>query len=142
MSRILGIDFGERRIGLAVSDELLLLAHPLKTLVVSELAHTIEEIKKIAEERGASELVVGLPVNMDGTRGEAVERVEEFVRLLSRKIALPVHTWDERLSTVQVEKTVRPLKKKKERKHLDPASACIILQSFLDHRHRTGTPSE
>ncbi|MEK7865332.1 MAG: Holliday junction resolvase RuvX, partial [Planctomycetota bacterium] len=104
--RVLGIDYGEKRIGLAVSDELGLIAHGLPIVEWGTLPSVLAAIAKAASDRGVVEVVIGLPRNMDGTLGPKAEQVERFARLLRDRLKLPVVTWDERLTTVQARRLV------------------------------------
>lgn len=134
MSRSLGIDFGDARVGVAISDELNFLAHPLETIDVRRV-EPIPRIVALAAERGASTVVVGMPRNMDGSRGPAAEKAQKFADALSE--ALPncrVVTWDERLTTVSAQRSLREAGRKahEQRGIIDQAAAQVILQSWLD----------
>ena len=138
---MLGIDVGRRRIGLAISDRSRTLARPLTTLEVSAatavdaVAREIERIS--AEEDGLGEIVVGLPLRLDGSANDETPRVAAFVEALRRRTALPVRTGDERLTSVEAESRLalneRDWKKRKVR--LDAAAAAVILQDYLDTRN-------
>lgn len=136
--RVLGIDYGEKRIGLAVSDELGLIAHGLPILEWTTLPGVVEAIAKAAAERGVTEIVVGLPRNMDGTLGPKAEQVEKFARLLRERLKIPVLTWDERLTTVQARRLIPDdaLSRKKRRDHINVVAAQLILQGYIDHKRR------
>lgn len=136
--RTLGIDYGERRIGLAVSDELGLIAHGLPLLERTTLPAVIESIAKIVMERGVVEIVIGLPRNMDGSVGPKAEQVERFARLLRERLKIPVFTWDERLTTVQARRLVpdEALSRKRRRDHINVVAAQLILQGYIDHKRR------
>jgi putative Holliday junction resolvase len=129
---ILGIDFGRARIGLAISDELRLLAHPLETLPASKDA--IKRIAEIIRERKIDEIVVGVPRHMSGEIGEAAKEALEFASRLRAQVSCPVETWDERLTTVAAERALRGAgKKTRKTRHLvDQVAAQMILQSYLD----------
>jgi putative Holliday junction resolvase len=129
---ILGIDFGRARIGLAISDELRLLAHPLETLPASKDA--IKRIAEIIRERKIDEIVVGVPRHMSGEIGEAAKEALEFASRLRAQVSCPVETWDERLTTVAAERALRGAGKKtrKTRQLVDQVAAQMILQSYLD----------
>jgi putative Holliday junction resolvase len=135
MSRSLGIDFGDARVGVAISDELNFLAHPLETIDVRRV-EAIPRIVALAAERGASTVVVGMPRNMDGSRGPAAEKAQKFADALRE--ALPpdcrVVTWDERLTTVSAQRSLREAGRKahEQRGVIDQAAAQVILQSWLD----------
>ena len=148
MTRILAVDFGERRVGLALSDESgILAARPLETLDRKNIRppNTLEEkIGSIAASHNVSEIVVGLPVNMNGSLGESARRVLSFTESLGCITGLPVKTWDERLTTVvaqrvQIELNI-PRKKRREKGRLDSTSAILLLQNYLNFRARGQTP--
>lgn len=132
MNPILGIDFGHARIGLAISDELRLLAHPLETIRANN--DSIEKIAEIVRERKIDGVVVGVPRHMSGEMGEAAKQTLEFVAKLRAQISCPVETWDERLTTVAAERALREAGKKtrKTRNVVDQVAAQMILQGYLD----------
>jgi putative Holliday junction resolvase len=135
---VLGIDVGRRRIGLAISDRSRTLARPLTTLEVSPATAVAEvgrEIDRLAaEEDGLAEIIVGLPVRLDGSANDETPRVAAFVDALRRRTTVPVRTGDERLTSVEAESRLalneRDWKKRKAR--LDAAAAAVILQDYLD----------
>ncbi len=132
--RILALDHGTVRIGLAVSDELGMLAHPLEALPAEPLPAFLDALQKLIREREIALILVGLPRNMDGSRGPAVEKVEAFVHLLRETIAIPIRTWDERLTTLQAHRLLAESgKREKERRgRVDSSAAAVLLQSYLD----------
>jgi len=104
---ILGIDYGRRRIGLAVSDPLEIAAHGLPTLEVRDVEGALEAIARLVSERGVERVVVGLPLNMDGSSGPQAHRVRGFVKLLKRRLpGVPVETVDERLSSAEAHRAL------------------------------------
>jgi putative Holliday junction resolvase len=129
---ILGIDFGRARIGLAISDELRLLAHPLETLPGNK--DTAKRIVEIIRERKIDKIVVGVPRHMSGEIGEAAKEALEFANKLRAQVPCPVETWDERLTTVAAERALRGAGKKsrKTRNIIDQVAAQMILQGYLD----------
>jgi putative holliday junction resolvase len=129
---ILGIDFGRARIGLAISDELRLLAHPLETLPGNK--DTAKKIAEIIRERKIDKIVVGVPRHMSGEIGEAAKEALEFANKLRAEVPCPVETWDERLTTVAAERALRAAGKKsrKTRNIIDQVAAQMILQGYLD----------
>ena len=140
MGRIMGVDYGERRIGLAVSDmSAILAANPLPTLDRKALRGAPEdEVARLAAEWEVVELVVGLPLNMDGSHGPAAEAAEEFAARLAQASGLNVQNWDERLTTVvaqrvQVELNI-PRRKRRQKGRLDRTAALLLLQNYLDFR--------
>lgn len=134
MAAILGVDFGEKRVGLAIGDDAGLLAVPLRTVEVGSVAGAVEAVALAARESGAQKVVVGLPVNMNGTVGTMAERVKAFCVKLREKAGLVVETWDERLSTAQVERVMlaADLSRARRRSLRDKLAAQVILQSYLD----------
>ncbi|MEM0898025.1 MAG: Holliday junction resolvase RuvX [Verrucomicrobiota bacterium] len=136
MERVLGIDYGEARIGLAVSDELGMLAHPVETIHRNAVPDFLARIVEVAAEKAVSLVVVGLPLHLDGSRGAAVEKVESFVSGLREKLpeGIPVKTVDERLSTVEAQRKLHEAGRtvKNSRNVIDQMAAVVILQDYLD----------
>ncbi len=132
--RYLAIDHGQKRTGLAVCDAAETLASPLE--VVENAAGLIRRIKQAVEDYRIEALVVGLPLNMDGTEGPRTKEVKKFVRELRGEVRLPVHYFDERLSSFSAEKKMvdMELTRRKKKKRLDALAAAEILQAFLDHK--------
>jgi len=132
MNRALGIDHGEARIGLAISDELGMLAHPLKTL--DARGKPIEEIAAIVAEKNIAIIVLGLPKNMNGSEGPAAEKARAFAEKLRAVISCPVKLWDERLTTTAAQRSLHEAGRdvKKSRAVIDQAAAQILLQTYLD----------
>lgn len=133
--KLLGIDYGEKRIGLSCGDELGL-ASPLPAAVEPAKAHRLDHIGRVIRERGITELVIGHPLNMDGTSGFKAKEVEKFVTTLTERFGLPVHLVDERLTSYDVETQLKEKKKKVSRSSgvVDSLAATLILQDFLDRR--------
>ncbi|MEM7828200.1 MAG: Holliday junction resolvase RuvX [Candidatus Aenigmatarchaeota archaeon] len=134
--RILGLDFGSKRIGAAISDELCITAQPLKSITITDPNDAIEEISNIINKFQIKEIVIGLPLNMNGSAGEAAKRVIKFAETIQERFSLPVFLWDERLTTTQAEKLLinAGLKRIKRRSKIDRLAASLILQGFLDSR--------
>ncbi|MGE4490232.1 MAG: Holliday junction resolvase RuvX [Kiritimatiellales bacterium] len=132
MGRVLGIDHGDVRIGIAMSDETAFLASPLTTVQNSKSA--ADEIAALAAEHGVEKIVIGLPRNMDGSYGPATEKVRAFAEVLKSKTDVPIFEWDERLSTVSAHNALREagLDGRKRKGVVDKVAAQIILQNFLD----------
>lgn len=136
MTRALGIDLGDARIGLAISDELGMLAHPLETIVVKATPDPVARVREIVERKQAGTVVLGLPRNMDGTSGPAAEKAKAFAEKL--RGALPagvtVKLWDERLTSVAAQKALHASGRnvKQSRAVIDQVAAQILLQSWLD----------
>jgi putative holliday junction resolvase len=141
----MGIDAGERRLGIALSDELRMLASPLKVLDrVHGLAPVLDALIEITRREGVARLVVGLPLNADGSEGRQAKRARDFARVAERVVGVPVEMWDERLSTQAAEAIVRAqgrnTKRLRQRGEIDAIAAAVILQDYLDHA--TATPPQ
>ncbi|MGB2770294.1 MAG: Holliday junction resolvase RuvX [Candidatus Zixiibacteriota bacterium] len=133
MSRILAIDFGERRIGLALSDPLGITAQGLPTIDTKKIKDVLAYIKDLVVEKDVAKLVVGMPRNMNGSIGPQGEKVKKFIGKLAHKTEAEVIAWDERLTSVQSLKSMREMGTKQKRKEVtDRISATLILQSYLD----------
>ncbi len=132
--RILGIDYGEKRIGLAISDELGITAQSLRTIENRNNKQVVHELRKIIKEKNISEVVVGLPKSMRGTIERKAKETIKFAEHLRERIGVPVSTWDERLTTAAAEKSMihANLSRKKRSKKIDKIAAQLILQGFLD----------
>jgi putative Holliday junction resolvase len=133
MKKALGIDLGDARVGVALSDDLGMLAHPLETIPVQS-TNVLKRILSIAAERAVTTIVVGMPKNMNGTLGPAAEKAKAFIEDLRRETTIPVVSWDERLSTVSAQRALQEAgrKAKEQRAVIDQVAAQIILQSWLD----------
>ncbi len=134
MNRILGLDFGRARIGVAISDELQMLAHPLETIPANE--EPVSRVAEIVREKKVDHVVAGIPRQMNGQIGTAATEVLEFVEKLRAILPCPVVTWDERLTTVAAHRALRDAGKKTRdtRGYVDQVAAQMILQSYLDRR--------
>ena len=132
MARILGIDYGDARIGIAMSDETAFLASPLTTVQAGKAAAA--EVAALVEQHGVETIVIGLPLNMDGTAGPATDKVRAFSKTLAKRTSVPIVESDERLTTVTAHHNLREagLDGKKRKGVIDMASAQIILQDWLD----------
>ena len=140
--RTIGIDYGERRVGVAISDPFGSIALGLETVVVKSLRDAVTKVSEICREKDASTVVVGLPLNMNGTRGPMVERVERFVTELAESLGIPVLTYDERLSSAMVERTLldADMSRSKRKGVRDMLAAQVILQGYLDRQGFNGKP--
>jgi putative Holliday junction resolvase len=138
--RILGIDFGDRKIGLAISDMLGITAQPLLSYRRRNKKEDARFFKRVAAEYDIQEVIVGLPLRMDGSSGTRAEKTRDFAGWLERVLNLPVHLWDERLTTKQASKILREQKLRPKAKKAieDQISAVIILSTYLESR-RTGS---
>ena len=137
-SRLLGIDPGKKRIGLAISDEDKLVSTPLKTILKKKNFDFIKEIKEIIEENNIKGIIVGNPLNMDGSKGSSSQSSNDFARNLSNNISIPVTMWDERLSSEGAFKLSANIgvNTSKKIKKLDQNAASFILQGALDYLKR------
>ena len=144
--KILSVDYGDARTGLAICDSSEFLASPLYTIKEYNAEKLAEKISLAAKENKAEEIVVGLPVNMDGSKGFRSEKCTEFGKLLEEKTGLPVTMWDERSTTVSAHNILSEMnvRGKKRKAVVDTVSAVIILESYLDYRkkHKENQPSD
>jgi len=138
MNRMLGLDYGSRTVGVAVSDPLHITAQPVETIWRKQENHlrkTLKRIEELVEEYGADTIVLGCPMNMNGTAGERVEKTQEFRDALMRRLPeVKVLLRDERLTTSQAEKVLMEggVKREDRKEHLDSMAAVLILQNYLD----------
>ena len=134
MTRVLAVDLGTRRIGVALSDPTGTVAGPLDTIPHRERRQDVAAVAALARAHGAERIVLGWPRNMDGTSGPAARRAEAFAEALRRVAGVPVALWDERLSTVAADRALRDADVKRERRRAlrDQIAAALILQSYLD----------
>ncbi len=132
--RVIGLDVGEKRIGVAVSDPLGIIAQGLKVIERKAPEEDIHAITDIINEFKADSVVVGMPINMDGTRGKSADKVTEFVDTLKAAVKIPVNTYDERLSTKESERFLisSDVSRKKRRNVIDKIAAQLILESYLE----------
>ncbi|RMG44514.1 MAG: Holliday junction resolvase RuvX [Acidobacteria bacterium] len=136
MGRILGVDVGTRTLGLALSDEGGTVAMPLSVIRRSGLRRDIADLARLVREREVTEIVVGLPLGLDGAPGAMAEEARVVADRLAEATGLPVHRWDERLSTVAAERALleADLSRRKRKRVVDKVAAALILQAFLDRR--------
>ena len=132
--RIMSLDVGSRTIGIACSDALLMAAQGIETIRRTSLEKDFNRLQELITEYEVHELVVGMPKNMNGTKGERAEKTEEFVEKMKEVIDLPVTYWDERLSTVMAERQLiaADVSRKKRKSVIDKMAAVVILQGYLD----------
>lgn len=132
--RILGLDIGDKRIGVAISDPEEILASPLATITREDDKKAIADIIKLVDQHNVERIVVGLPYSLDGSIGGQANKVMDFAERLSQYTRASMEIWDERLSTVAVERLLREAgkKKAKKRERRDAAAAAFILQGYLD----------
>ena len=135
--RILGLDFGSKTVGVAVSDPLGITAQPVEIVrrkSESKLRQTLARIEELAKEYRAESFVLGLPKNMNNTIGDRAEKSLEFAEMLKRRTGLPVVMWDERLTTVAANRTLMEsgVRRENRKEHIDQIAAVFILQGYLD----------
>ncbi len=140
VKRVLGVDYGQARIGLAISDELGMLAHPLETVTAKPLDAATKRIAQLAAEKGVEAVVVGLPRHMSGASGAAADEVNTFVGKLRPLLSCKVIMWDERLTTTAAHRALRDAGKKTRatRGVVVQVAAQMILQGYLDSRQGSG----
>lgn len=136
MQRYIGLDIGEKTIGVAVSDPMLMFANGLVTIKRVDSNKDIEKIKEIIKDKEVTKIVVGMPYNMDGSIGPSAQRVMSFVDLLRKSLEIDIEYVDERLTTVSAERVLIEQKVRREnrKEHIDKIAASFILQSYLDGR--------
>jgi putative Holliday junction resolvase len=132
--RILAIDHGTKRIGLAISDELGIIAQPLEFVAAEPFDKFLARVKQIVHEKQVELLLVGMPRNMDGSYGPAALKVQEFVAVLGEALTMPIKTWDERLTSAQANRFLIEgnMRREKRKTKVDQTAAAILLQSYLD----------
>ena len=132
--RILAIDHGTKRIGLAISDELGIIAQPLEFVLAEPFNKFLERLKEIIEQKQVELLLVGMPRNMDGSYGPAALKVEEFVAVVKAAVVVPIKLWDERLTSAQANRFLIEgnVRREKRKEKVDKTAAAILLQSYLD----------
>ena len=143
-ARLMGLDPGTKTIGLAVSDAGFSIASPIGTIARSSLEADATALGREMEGREIGALVIGLPVNMDGTEGPRAEATRAYAEGLSRHLDIPIAFWDERLSTSAVERAMigADMSRKKRAKKIDSAAAAYILQGAIDYLRSTGLPDD
>ena len=137
--RIMGLDFGSKTVGVAVSDSLLITAQGVEIIRRKEenkLRQTLARIEELIVEYEVGEIVLGLPKNMNATEGVRAELTAEFKEKLERRTGLPVHMWDERLTTVAADRTIMEagIRRENRKEYVDMIAAILILQGYLDRR--------
>lgn len=134
MGKIMGIDFGDARVGVAISDEMQILASAHSVIEYKMESALINDLIRIINKENVEEIVIGLPINMNGTRGSSVQKVERFADAFRKRCGLNIHLFDERLSTIEAGKQIHASGKKTTKQNLDLVAATIILQTFIDAR--------
>ena len=131
--RVLAVDYGDRRVGLAVSDELGIAAHGLPTVEVRSPQQAAKAVVAKAQELAVERVIVGMPLNMDGSMGERAQATNEFCEMCRQAIDVPIETYDERWTSARARNTLREggVKARGQRKHIDRISAVVLLQDYL-----------
>ena len=132
--RILGIDHGTKRIGLAISDELGVIAQPLEFVPAEPFDKFLARLKEIIRDKEVELLLVGMPRNMDGSYGPAALKVQEFAAVLGETVGIPIKLWDERLTSAQANRFLiqANVRRDQRKQKVDKTAAAILLQSYLD----------
>ena len=132
--RVLALDHGTKRIGIAVSDELKMIAQPLEFISAEPLADVFARLNQLIQEKTVELILVGMPRNMDGSYGPAAVKVQEFVAALKAALQVPIRTWDERLTSAQANRVLIQgnVRRDKRKQQVDKMAAAILLQSYLD----------
>src|SRR5256884_1522435 len=136
--RILAIDHGTKRMGIAISDELKMLAHPLEFIPTEPFGGFLGRLKELLRDKEVEMILVGIPRNMNGSYGPAALKVQEFVAVLKETVAVPIQTWDERLTSAQANRFLieADVRRSKRKEKVDQTAAAILLQSYLDNLAR------
>ncbi|MCD8396733.1 MAG: Holliday junction resolvase RuvX [Lachnospiraceae bacterium] len=147
MNRVIGLDYGSKTVGVAVSDPLGLTAQGIETITRAQenkLRRTLARIEELVRLYNVAEIVLGYPKNMNNTVGERAEKSLEFGEMLKRRTGLPVVMWDERLTTVAAERTLMEsgVRRENRKEYVDMIAAVYILQGYLDFKQNQGTSGE
>jgi putative holliday junction resolvase len=139
--RIMGLDVGDRRIGVAVSDELNLTAQPVLTLLRSNRRQDLKSIRRLIREHNCSEIVVGNPLHMSGDQSPQAAKAQTFARMLQEQTRLPVHLWDERLTTTEAHRHLHAAGRvgSEHKAVVDQVAAVLILESYLEAKKRAAS---
>jgi len=134
--RILGLDPGSKRVGVALSDELQMIAQPLEYIPAEPEDELLAKLKELVTKQGVETVIVGMPRNMDGSYGPAAEKSKAFISKLEETLGVPIRAWDERLTSAQANRILIEgnVSRKKRKEKVDKMAAAILLQSFLDAR--------
>jgi len=132
--RILAIDHGSKRIGIAVSDELKMIAQPLEYILAEPADKFMVRLQELIRDKEVDLILVGMPRNMDGSYGPAAQKVQEFVAVLKGAVSVPIKLWDERLTSSQANRVLIQgnVRRDKRKEKVDAMAAAILLQSYLD----------
>ncbi len=136
MGCVLGLDYGRRRIGVAVSDDLELTAQPVGTWNNLKWKQVVDNICTLIQDKGIVRVVVGLPLNLHGQKGPSALEVERFVNKLKQHVSIPIILWDERFTSVQSKRTLHTLHQKPSQKKekIDLIASILLLQNYLDYQ--------
>jgi putative holliday junction resolvase len=132
--RILALDHGTKRIGIALSDELKMIAQPLEFVLAEPFTDFVKRLKEIIREKEVDLILIGMPRNMDGSYCPAALKVQEFIAVLKDLVAIPIQTWDERLTSAQAQRFLIQggVRRQDRKQKVDKTAAAILLQSYLD----------
>jgi len=132
--RILAIDHGTKRMGIAASDALGMMAHPLEFIPAQPFDAFLKRLKELLTERETEQIVVGMPRNMDGSIGPQALKVQDFVAVLKKSVTVPIVTWDERLTSVMAEDRLREagVSARDAKQKVDASAAAVLLQDYID----------
>ena len=136
--KIMAVDYGDARTGIAVCDRTEFLASPVGTIEERDFKNLIQKVAYMAEQYEVKEIVVGLPINMNGSKGPRAEKAEIFANALNEMTDIPVNLWDERLTTVSAHNILNEtnVRGKKRKSVIDTVSATLILEGYLDYRRK------
>jgi len=134
--RILALDHGTKRIGVAVSDEMQIIAQPLEYILAEPFVDFLTRLKEILRDKEVELVLIGMPRNMDGSYGPAAFKVREFIAALNGAVTIPIQTWDERLTSAQANRFLiqSNVRRDQRKEKVDKTAAAILLQSYLDSR--------
>jgi putative Holliday junction resolvase len=134
--RILAIDHGTKRMGIAISDELKMMAHPVEFIPAEPFNSFLARLKELLQDKEVEMILVGMPRNMNGSYGPAALKVQDFVAALKGAVTVPIHTWDERLTSAQANRFLIEgnVRREQRKEKVDKMAAAILLQSYLDSR--------
>lgn len=135
MGRIIGLDYGEKRIGIALADPLGITAQPFRTITGTSERDKIKQISSMVQDLNVQKIVIGFPLTLRGSKGKSAKRVEEFAKKLSCKVSAVIVYWDERFTSVQARRVLHQMNKKasRQKEKVDLIASVILLQSYLDH---------
>ena len=138
--RVMGLDYGKSTVGVAISDSMGLTAQPIETITrkgENKLRTTYARLRELIEEYGVERIVVGLPLHMNGEKGDRAIKSEEFAKELESKVGLPVELYDERMTTVEASRVLTEgnIKKDRQKDYVDKLAASLILKGYLESKH-------